>query len=226
MEIMLNSCNTKEIEEALSWGIVKGITMNPSMLARSGGNFVKTFRQIRSMTEVKVFAQVVTEDPQEILEQGRSLASLGENIFVKVHTNVNGIKGMRLLKSEGIRVCATSVHSAIEALIAGAAGADYVALFVGLLAEVDENDSNNLVRDVHHAYTQSGITTKIMAAGRSVNQVVNSASVGIDAITCPFSIWSNFLNNIYTRNRWDAFSADWQKAFGDRNWASELSDKK
>lgn len=226
MEFMLNSCNRKEIEEALSWGIVRGITMNPSMLGRSGGSFLETFKQIRAMTDVKVFAQVVAEDPQGILNQGRALASLGDNIIVKVQTNINGIKGMQLLKSEGIPVCATAVHSVIEALVAGAVGADYVAVFVGLLAEVDGNDSNQLLTDIHRAYTESRFSTKIMAAARTVNHLVHSATIGIDAATSPFSIWSNFLNNIHTRNRWDAFSSDWEKAFGDRNWATELSEKK
>ena len=223
MKFMLNSCDVREIEEALSWGIVKGITMNPSMLGRSGGNFLDVFRRIRLMTDVTVFAQVVAEDPKDILKQGRVLSGLGENIIVKVHTNVQGIKGMRLLKEEGVGVCATAAHSMIEALVAAAAGADYVAVFVGLLAEVDECDSNRLLTDIRHAYSVSGHDTKLLAAARSVNQIVHAASIGVDAVTSPFSLWPHFLNNIHTRNRWDAFSTDWKNAYGDRTWDTELA---
>lgn len=223
MDFMLNSCNVSEIEEALSWGIVKGITMNPSMLGRSERDFLETFRQIRSMTDVPVFAQVLADNPQEILGQGRVLAGMGENIIVKVHTSINGIKGMRLLKAKGIRVCATATHSVIEALVAAAAGADYAAVFVGLLAEVDERDSNRLLTDIRRAYSESSFNTKILAAARSVNQIVHAAQIGVDAVTSPFTLWPHFLDNIHTRNRWDAFTTDWKQAFGDRTWATELT---
>lgn len=220
MDFMLNSCDVEEIEEALSWGIVKGITMNPSMMGRSGRDFLELLQQIRSMTDLPVFAQVVSTDPQDILTQGLALTELGEKIVVKVHTNLPGIKGMRLLKEEGIPVCATGIHSVVEALVAIAAGADFAALFVGLLAEVDEQDSNRLLSDVRLANIESGSATKILAAVRSINQLVHAATAGIDAVTCSFSLWRHFLNNAHTKARWEAFSGDWESAFGNRNWAT------
>lgn len=218
MEIMLNSCNPEEIKEALSWGIMKGITMNPSMMGRSGQDFVKLFRQIRDMTDLPVFAQVTSLDPREILEQGRALVGFGDNTIIKVHTNLSGIKGMQLLKKEGISVCATSIHSVIESLMAAAAGADYAAVFVGILAEVDEHDSNKLLSDIRCAYKEQKYETKILAALRSINQLTHAAIIGVDAATCSFYLWPYFLNNSHTKNRWDAFSNDWKNAFGDRSW--------
>lgn len=218
MKLMLNSCNPKEIEQALKWGILQGITMNPTMLGRSGKDFLPLFREIQSMTDLPIFAQVVSTDPDAILKEGLALSSLGENIIVKVHTNESGIKAMKKLKDEKVVVCATSIHSVIEALIAAAVGVDYSAVFVGLLAEVDEQSSNQLLQNIQSVYNQSDYSTKILAAVRSVNQLVQSAAIGVDAVTCAFSLWKFFLNNQHTRARWESFRDDWNKAYADRNW--------
>jgi len=219
MRLFLNSCNIAEIEQAKDWGHLGGITMNPSMVAKENYNFKSKIIDICSMVpDLPVWAQVVSENPEEILLEGKELASLSDNITVKVITNEKGIGGMKLLKQAGIPVCATCVHSVIEAIAAGAVGVDHIAVFVGLLGEVSEQPVSELLEKIVQVYRKGNISTKIMTAGRSISQIVDGYISGADESTCSFDLWKKFLQNNFTEDRWDAFISSWRGAYGDRNW--------
>lgn len=219
MKFFLNSCEPDEIREIADWGILDGVTMNPTMVAAINRDYVKNIREIlRIVPDREVFAQVVASKAEGIIEEAKALAGIDKNIVVKIHTNAEGTKAIRKLKESGIRTCATGIHSVIECLAMERAGADHVALFLGLLGEVDEHSTDALVADTRQAYDHASAKTKIMAAVRSVNQLVRGACYGADEMTAPYKIWKLFFQNPHTLNRWNAFATDWKKAYGDRNW--------
>ena len=221
MRLFLNSCNLSEIEEAKDWAHLGGITMNPAMVAKEKYNFKEALSQIcRMVPELPVFAQVISDSPEAILEEGKALASISENITVKVITNEKGIGGMKLLKQAGIPVCATCVHSVIEAIAVGAVGVDHAAIFVGLLGEVSEQPVGDLLQNTVKVYQQSGLQTKVMTAARSISQIVDGYICGADESTCAYGLWKQFLKNNFTQDRWDSFQKSWKTSYGDRNWIS------
>ncbi len=218
MKLFLNSCEPAEVKEIAAWGILDGVTMNPSMVAALRRDYVQNLKEICSIAEMDVFAQVVSERAKDIVEEARALAALHPRIIVKVQTSPEGIQAIGELKQRGIRTCATAIHSALEAVAAAHAGADHAALFIGLLGEADEHPTDPLVATVRAIYDRHGISTQILAAVRSASQLIESLASGADEITAPYKIWTLFFENGYTRARWHAFSSDWRKAYGDRNW--------
>ncbi len=219
MKLFLNSCHVEEIKAIAKWGILDGVTMNPTMVAALNADFIKNTREICHIVgDIPVFAQVVSTTAEDIVKEGKALASLSDRIIVKVQTCPEGIAGMKGLKAEGIKVCATAVHSVIEAIAVERAGVDHVAIFIGLLGEVDEHSTGDLIATIRAIYDQSGGSTQIMAAVRSLNQLVEAAKAGADEMTVSYKIWSLFFENAHTHNRWNAFIGDWKNAYGDKNW--------
>lgn len=220
MKLFINSCKIEEIKKVIDLGVVSGITMNPTMVASLKTDFVKNLKEICTIVEVPVFVQVVSSKAKEIVEEGKALAHIDNKIVVKVHFNAEGIKGMKALKEERIKVCATAVHSIVEAIVAGEIGVDHVAIFTGLLGEVSENPTDKLISSVRKIYDIHNKKTKIMAAVRTVKQLVTAANAGVDEVTCSLKIWDQFFTNSYTLDRWNLFITDWQNEYGSRNWAT------
>jgi transaldolase len=218
MKLFLNSCEPAEVKEIAAWGILDGVTMNPSMVAALHRDYVLNLKEICAIADMDVFAQVVSERVEQIVEEAQALASHHPRIIVKVQTSPEGMQAICQLKARGIRTCATAIHSPLEAIAAARAGADHAAIFVGLLGEVDEHPTEPLIAAVRAIYDRHAISTQVLAAVRSTAQLVESLRSGADEITAPYKIWSLFFENGYTRARWRAFSGDWHKAYGDRNW--------
>lgn len=218
MKLYLNSCEPAEIGEIAQWGILDGVTMNPTMVAAIKRDYVRNLKEICSIADMDVFAQVVSEGVEKIVEEAKALAALHPRVIVKVQTNPEGVKAICHLKKAGIRTCATAIHSTLEAIAVGRAGADHAAIFIGLLGEVDENPADHLVGTIREIYDQNAIPTQIMAAVRSASQLVRNLALGAHEITAPFSVWKLFFQNGHTLARWDSFLSNWRKAYGDRNW--------
>ena len=219
MKLFIDSCKIEEIKKVIESGIVSGITMNPSMVASLKTDYVKKLKEICKMVEIPIFAQVTSSKAKDIEEEGKALASIDDKIIVKVHFSAEGIKGMKSLKAEGIKVCATAVHSVIEAIIAGEVGADHVAIFTGALTKLSEINTDEMLSKVCKIYSSYNKKTKIMAAGVQNNQqLVAAANAGVDEITCTLDVWDQFFTNPYTLNRWNSFITDWKNEYGLRNW--------
>ncbi len=218
MKLYLNSCEPVEIREIHDWGILDGVTMNPTMVAALGRDYVKNLKEICAIADMDVFAQVVSDKADAIVEEAKALAGVHKNMIVKVHTNPEGVKAMARLKKLGIRTCATGLHSVLEAVAAAKAGADHAAVFIGLLGEGDEHPTDELISAVRTLYDGAGFDTKLMGAVRSASQLVQSLASGADEITCSYKIWKQFFANHHTKDRWNAFIGDWKKAYGERNW--------
>jgi transaldolase len=218
MKLYLNSCEPAEIREIAQWGILDGVTMNPSMVAALNRDYVKNLREICAIADMDVFAQVVAETAAKMVEEAKALAGLHPRVIVKVQTSAEGVQAIGQLKKLGIRTCATAVHCTLEAIAAAKAGADHAAIFIGLLGEVDENPTDQLIATIREIYDQHDLPTQLMAAVRSASQMVQSLAAGADEITAPPSVWKLFFQNGHTLTRWNAFASSWRKAYGDRNW--------
>ena len=192
MKLYLNSCEPAEVKDIAAWGILDGVTMNPTMVAAIKRDYVQNLKEICALADMDVFAQVVSERAEQMVEEARALAALHPRIIVKVQTSPEGIKAICRLKQHGIRTCATAIHSTLEAIAVARAGADHAALFIGLLGEVDERPTEPLVAAVREIYDRHALPTQIMAAVRSASQLVESFAAGADAITAPHKIWTLF----------------------------------
>lgn len=218
MKFFLNSCEVEKIKEAYDWGIVDGITMNPTMVAALNKDYVRNLREICGIVDVPVFAQVLSPKAEDIVKEAKALASIDKKIIVKIHFNPEGTKAIKMLRDSEIETCATGMHTVIEAVAAERAGADHVAMFVGLLGEADEKPTDVLISGTRKAFDYAKATTKIMAAVRSVNQLMDAACNGADEMTAAYNIYKFIYQNGYTINRWNSFASDWKKAYGERNW--------
>jgi len=219
MDFFLNSCNLNEIQEIYDWGILDGVTMNPTMLSALKGDFRKNFENICKAVPVRVFAQVVAPDAATMVKEAKIINSLGDNVVVKVQTSVEGLKATRILKdTTDIEVCNTAIHSVLEAIAAAKAGADHVAIFLGLLGEADERPVGDLMEGIISSFQEAQFNTKIMTAGRSLQQLAEGFSMGAHEMTASYKLWRLMMSNFYTLDRWASFQSDWNAAFGDRNW--------
>jgi len=218
MKLYLNSCEPAEIREIAQWGILDGVTMNPTMVAALNRDYVRNLKEICAIADMDVFAQVVSEGAAKMVEEAKALAALHPRVIVKVQTNAEGVQAIGQLKKIGIRTCATAIHSTLEAIAAAKAGADHAAIFIGLLGEVDENPTDQLIATIREIYDQHDLPTQLMAAVRSASQLVLSLTAGADEITAPLSVWKLFFQNGHTLTRWNAFITNWRKAYGDRDW--------
>jgi transaldolase len=218
MKLYLNSCEPAEIREIAQWGLLDGVTMNPTMVAAINRDYVRNLKEICAIADMDVFAQVVSERAAQMMEEAKALAGIHPRVIVKVQTNAEGVRAIRQLKQAGIRTCATAIHSALEAVAAAKAGADHAAIFIGLLGEVEENPTDQLIVTIREIYDQHGLPTQLMAAVRSASQLVQSLAAGADEITAPYGVWKLFFQNGHTLARWTTFVSNWRKAYGDRNW--------
>ncbi len=218
MKLYLNSCEPAEIRDIAQWGILDGVTMNPTMVAALNRDYVKNLKEICAIADMDVFAQVVSEPAERMVEEAKALAAIHPRIIVKIQTNAEGVQAIRQLKQAGIRTCATAIHSTLEAIAVGRAGADHAAVFIGLLGEVDENPTDQLIATIREIYDQHGLETQLMAAVRSAAQMVQCLVSGADEITAPYGVWKLFFQNGHTLARWNSFSSNWKKAYGERNW--------
>jgi transaldolase len=218
MKLYLNSCEPADVREIARWGILDGVTMNPTMVAALNRDYVRNLKEICAIADMDVFAQVVSEGAEQMVAEAKALAAIHPRIIVKVQTNAEGVRAMTELKRAGIRTCATAIHSVLEAVAVARAGADHAAIFIGLLGEVDENPTDQLIGTIRSIYDRQRLPTQLMAAVRSSAQLVQSLAAGADEITAPPAVWKLFFQNGHTLARWSAFITNWRKAYGDRNW--------
>lgn len=211
MKIFLDTANVEEIREAMSWGVLDGITTNPSLVAKEGRDFKSLLLEICSIVNGPVSAEVIGTTFDEMLTEGRSLARIHENIVVKIPLIIEGLKAVKALSSEGIRVNVTLCFSASQALLAAKAGATYISPFVGRLDDIS-HVGLDVVRDIKTIYTQHGLPTKILAASlRHPLHVVEAAKMGADVGTLPFKVLEQMMKHPLTDLGLERFLKDWQK---------------
>src|SRR6478672_4310243 len=180
MKLFIDSGNLKEIEALVPLGIIDGITTNPSLLAKEGGDYKAILKRICQIVKGPTSAEVVSTEADAMVREGRDLAAIDEHIVVKVPFTKDGVKACKTLSSEGLRVNVTLVFSPTQALLAAKVGASYVSPFVGRLDDISTSGMN-LVREIVDIYQNYQYTTEVLVASvRHPLHIVEAARLGAD----------------------------------------------
>jgi transaldolase len=211
MEFFLDTADIKEIEAGLEWGLVDGITTNPSLIAKQGKNYLATVQEIARLVPGPVSGEVLATEFDEMMVQAHRLAGLAENVIVKVPLTPPGLRAVAKLLDEGIRCNVTLCFSAAQALLAAKAGAAYISPFVGRLDDVGE-DGMELIDGIIAVYQNYDFDTKVLVASvRHPIHIVQSAQLGADVATMPFKVLEQLFKHPLTDTGLDRFAADWKK---------------
>ena len=211
MQFFLDTAEIQEIETGLEWGMVDGVTTNPSLIAKSGRPYLPTVKEIANLVPGPVSGEVLATEYNEILSQGRRLAGLAENVVVKVPLTPDGLRAVVTFKKEGIRNNVTLCFSAAQALLAAKVGAAYISPFIGRLDDVGE-EGMELIEQVVTIYQNYGYDTKVLVASvRSPIHVIQAAMLGADVATIPFKVLEQLYKHPLTDVGLDRFLADWKK---------------
>lgn len=212
MLFFLDSADIEEIRKAAGWGVIDGVTTNPSLVAKSGGrDFHGLIREIASLVEGPVSAEVTSLDPEGMVAEGRALAAVAPNVAVKIPMGRDGMTACSQLTREGIAVNVTLVFSPQQALLAAAAGAAYASPFVGRLDDIGE-DGIGLVGDIAELFDIHNITTEIIAASiRHPRHVAEAALAGADIATVPLAVLEKCFDHPLTESGIKKFLADWEE---------------
>ena len=227
MKFFLDTADLAEIEEAASWGVLAGVTTNPTLYARIGGKLADFHDHIKRICDIvgpncPVSAESVAMTRDEIIRDGRELAAIASNVVVKVPTMIEGLAATRQLASEGIPVNMTLCFSVPQAIMAARAGARYISPFVGRFDDISEDGLSQLA-DVVSAIrnydftknTVNGEQVEIIAASvRSAHHVTEAALMGADIATVPFATLKKCVQHPLTDRGLDAFLKDWEKVLG------------
>ena len=209
MKFFVDTAEIDEIRELNALGLVDGVTTNPSLIKKSGRDFIEVVREICGEVEGPVSAETVALDYEGMMSEGRKLAQLAPNIAVKVPLTWDGLKACRTLSEEGRMVNVTLCFSANQALLAAKAGATFISPFVGRLDDVNI-DGMDLIREIRQIYDNYGFETEILAASiRTVNHVKDAALIGADVITAPAGVLRKLAEHPLTEKGLAAFLKDW-----------------
>jgi len=211
MLIFLDTGNTKEIKEAASWGVLDGITTNPSLVAKEGRSFKDLLVEICSIVDGPISAEVVSVEAGAMIKEGKDLAKIHKNIVVKVPLTPEGLKACKALASEGIKVNVTLCFSPTQALLAAKAGAWCVSPFVGRLDDISEHGMG-LIQDIVTIYRNYQYKTKVLVASvRHPQHVVEAAKIGGDICTMPLAVFKQLVQHPLTDIGLKKFLSDWEK---------------
>ncbi|MGA2325868.1 MAG: fructose-6-phosphate aldolase [Bryobacteraceae bacterium] len=215
MKIFLDTANLEELRKGAEWGIVDGVTTNPTLIAREGNPFEDQIRRICEIIDGDVSAEVVAAEAGQMVEQGRELARLHPNVVVKCPVTRDGIRATAALAKEGVRVNVTLCFSPGQALLAAKAGAYIVSPFVGRLDDIGQLGMD-LVRDILAIYRNYGFKTQVLAASmRSPLHVAEAARAGAHIATMPFKVLDMLFNHPLTDKGLDQFLKDYRKVYRD-----------
>lgn len=213
MKIFLDTANIDEIREAHSWGILDGVTTNPSLVAKEGRDFLDVVRQICAIIPGPVSAEVVSTATDEMIREGREIMRKvgAPNVVIKIPMIREGLRAIRTLSSEGIRVNTTLIFSSPQALLAAKAGAAYVSPFIGRLDDIS-HVGMDIVRDIRVIFDNYDFKCEILAASiRNPLHVVDAAKSGADVATMPFGVLEAIIRHPLTDIGLQKFLKDWEK---------------
>ena len=212
MKFFVDTGSIKDIQALTDQGILDGVTTNPSLMAKEGGDPSKILKEICRIVQGPVSGEVVATDYEGMLREGRTLAAIDEHIIVKVPFTKAGVKACKTLSSEGKRVNVTLVFSPTQALIAAKVGAYFVSPFVGRLDDI-ATDGMQLIEQIVEIYDNYDYTTQVLVASvRHPIHVVQAARMGADIVTCPPSVYESMFKHPLTDIGLEKFLKDWEKA--------------
>lgn len=212
MKIFIDTANVDEIREANAWGIVDGVTTNPSLVSKTGSTLESVIKEICTIVDGPISAEVVSVDAKGMVEEGERLAALHPNVVVKVPMIPEGLKATKTLSNRGIPVNVTLIFSPAQALLAAKAGATYASPFVGRLDDIAE-DGMHLIEQIVRIYKNYGYATQVLVASvRNPIHFVRSAELGAHVATCPFNVIQQIMKHPLTDIGLERFLADYHNA--------------
>jgi transaldolase len=211
MKLFIDTADVAQVREAWSWGIIDGVTTNPSHVAKSGRKPSEVYREICDIVDGPISLETIALDAAGIVKEGRALAKIHKNVVIKVPIIKEGLKAVKILASEDYKTNVTVTFSPLQALLAAKVGATYVSPFVGRLDAVG-HDGMELVRQIKTIYGNYGFTTQIIAAAaRHPLHVLQAALAGSDVMTMSFDILQQLYQHPLTDVVLDQFLKDWAK---------------
>ena len=212
MKIFLDTANLEEIQEASSWGIIDGVTTNPSLVAREKDvDFLELLKSITRVVPGPVSGEVIGLQADQMIKEGEALAKIAPNMVIKIPMTIEGLKAVSALSKKNIPTNVTLIFSVPQALLAAKAGATYVSPFIGRLDDIGENGIQ-LVRDIAEMFKIHNISTEIIAASvRNSEHVTRAALAGAHIATLPFPLLQELTKHTLTNAGIEKFLADWEK---------------
>lgn len=212
MKFFIDTADLDEIQEANDLGVLDGVTTNPSLCHKVGvSDFEGHIAKICQIVEGDVSAEVISTKYADIVAEGRNIASIANNVVVKVPLIKDGIKAIKTFTEEGIKTNCTLCFSATQAMIAAKAGATYISPFIGRVDDIS-SDGMTLIEDIVQIYANYGFATEVLAASiRHPLHVLEAARIGADVATMPLKVIEQLLKHPLTDNGLERFLADWDK---------------
>src|SRR5690625_2294241 len=212
MKFFIDTANIDDIRAANELGVLAGVTTNPSLIAKEGVSFHDRLREITSEVTGSVSAEVIAEDAEGMIEEGKELAAIAPNITVKIPMTLEGLKAVKALSDLNIETNVTLIFNANQALLAARAGATYVSPFLGRLDDIG-HDGMELIATISQIFVQSGIKTEIIAASvRHPLHVTEAALNGAHIATVPYNVLGQLVKHPLTDSGIERFLADWKEA--------------
>ncbi len=210
MRLFIDTANIEEIREISKWGILSGVTTNPSLVAREGRDMKDVISEIASLVPGPISAEVIATEADKMVSEGRTLSQLAENVVIKIPMTADGLEATSQLTSDGIEVNVTLVFSANQALLAAQAGASFVSPFLGRLDDIG-HDGLVVVSDIVDIFEYYALPTEVIAASiRNPLHVTGSAQAGADIATVPYKVLKAMVEHPLTASGIDTFMKDWR----------------
>ncbi|WP_077330360.1 fructose-6-phosphate aldolase [Virgibacillus siamensis] len=211
MKFFVDTANIEEIRSANELGILAGVTTNPSLVAKEGVSFHDRLKEITSEVDGSVSAEVISEDAEGMIKEGKELAAIAPNITVKVPMTLEGLKAVKAFSDLNIKTNVTLIFNANQALLAARAGASYVSPFLGRLDDIG-HDGMDLIATISQIFDRHGIETEIIAASiRHPLHVIDAAANGANIATIPYKVLGQLVKHPLTDQGIEKFLADWNK---------------
>ena len=215
MKIFIDTANVSEIREANEWGVVCGVTTNPSLIAREGRDFKEVVTEITSIVDGPISAEVISLEADGMVSEALELSKIHPNIVIKIPMTKEGLKAVKQLSAKGIKTNVTLIFSPAQALLAAKAGASYVSPFVGRLNDI-ASCGNNLISEIAEMFDLHAIDTEIIAASiRNPIHVTDCALAGADIATVPYKVIVQMTKHPLTDAGIEKFQADYKAVFGE-----------
>ncbi|MCL1997461.1 MAG: fructose-6-phosphate aldolase [Turicibacter sp.] len=212
MKLFIDTANVEHIREANEWGVICGVTTNPSLIAKEGRDFVEVVKEITSIVDGPISAEVISLEADKMVEEAKPLAAIHKNVVIKLPMTLEGLKATKKLAALNIKTNVTLVFSAAQALLAARAGATYVSPFLGRLDDIGM-DGMNLILEIVEIFRRHNIYTEIIAASiRHPIHVIQAARVGANIATLPHNVLVQMSQHPMTDSGIERFLKDWESA--------------
>jgi transaldolase len=212
MKLFLDTADVDEIRTGVRWGVIDGVTTNPTLYAKVGGSYDDVLREICGITPGPVSAEVIADDPDGMVREGRHFAAIAPNIVVKIPMTENGLEAIARLRADGIKTNCTLIFSANQGLLAAKAGASLLSPFVGRLDDINE-EGMTVIRELADIVNIHELGAEVLAASvRHPRHVTDAALAGAHVATIPFKVLQQMIRHPLTDKGIALFKADWEKA--------------